>query len=270
MIFLQSKAQGSTNLKLNKTYSKVLNNESITLRFPQKKTIKLDSFTVAIDSSQLSFLKDFSLLDNNELIRNYKRHVFSGSKTRTISQFLGPIVILIDEKLPQEIKSSFINFIEDIPEIENLKFSFTKNLEDANYFIDIVDNEVSAYSKDDFNALDEQEILNDTFSQMTYKLYANKNNKFISCHYKISPSIINDSLFLTKLKKGFFSSLGGFYESYRAPKESFLNSKTDINNVYLSDYDIMVLKYHYKHLYQFSINSNGFDTLINFRKQLIN
>jgi len=117
--------------------------------FPKKETIAIDTTVVKIDSSQLHFLKDFSILDNTSFIKNYKKHVFKSSKIRKINQFAAPIVIYIDKKLPKKVISDFTDFINDIPKIKNLEFSITNDIDNANYFIEVLNTEVSAFTKND-------------------------------------------------------------------------------------------------------------------------
>ena len=262
-------SQNEKNIKLKKSFRITKTDRSVNLKFPEKQTITLDTTIIEIDSSQLSFLKDFSLLDNKNLVKRYKWHAFRHYKNRNITQIIGPLVIFIDSDLPKNVKSEFIKFIKDIPKINNLSFAFTNDFEKANYFIDVMDNEVSSYSYEEKLELSEAEIKDITFSQMTYKFYANNDHKLLSCHFKISRSIINDDLFLIKLKKGFFRSLGNFFESKYAPKESILYNKPIIETKYITDYDIMMLKYHYQHLYDFKVDSEIFDSLIILRKKII-
>lgn len=270
IISLQALAQDSEVIKLKKTYTKISSLDSITLKHPEKKIIALNTFIVTIDSSQLNFLKDFSLLDNVKLVKKYKFHAFGYDKKRTLGQIKGPIVIYMDKLFSKDIKSKFITFIEDIPEIKNLNFSFTNDIEKANYFIDVLDSDVDFFTEKQKSEISDEDFKNDTFSEMTYKFYANNDSKFISCHFQINKSILKDELFLTKLKKGFFRSLGSFFESKHAPKASLLYKKPILENEYLSDYDIIMLKFHYNHLYSFRVNSEVFDSLINMRKKLAN
>ncbi|WP_034059102.1 hypothetical protein [Lacinutrix jangbogonensis] len=268
IISIQVFSQEESIIKLKKSYRIANSNKSITLRFPKKTTITLDTTIVEIDSSQLNFLKDFSLLDNTNFTRKYKWHAFGRYENRNITQIIGPVYIFLDEDLPKNIKLKFIAFIEDIPAIDNLSFSFTDDFEKANYFIDVLDIDVSAFTQKQKTELTENEMINDTFSEMTYKFYANENSKLISCHYKINRSIINDASFLIKLKKGFFRSLGNFFESKYAPKVSLLYNKPSSEIEFVTDYDIIMLKYHYQYLYNFKVNLGQFDTLIELRKQL--
>lgn len=270
IISFQALAQDSEVIKFKKKYTKISNAGSTTIRHPKKKVVIIDTFIVAIDSSQLNFLKDFSLLDNKKLVKKYKFHAFGYNKKRTLSQINSPVVIYMDELFPKTIKSKFVTFIKDIPEIKNLNFSFTNDIEKANYFIDILDRDVDFFTKKQLLEISDEDFKNDTFSEMSYKFYANNDSKFISCHFQINKSILNEELFLTKFKKGFFRSLGSFFESKYAPKSSLLYKKPILDNEYLSDYDIIMLKFHYEHLYDFKVNLKTFNALISLRKQITN
>ncbi|WP_375241966.1 hypothetical protein [Lacinutrix sp.] len=180
-------SQNEDIITLNKSYEISSTDKTLTVMFPKKETIAIDTTVVKIYSSQLHFLKDFSILDNTSFIKNYKKHVFKSSKIRKINQFAAPIVIYIDKKLPKKVISDFTDFINDIPKIKNLEFSITNDIDNANYFIEVLNTEVSAFTNKHKEDLDEDAIKNYTFSRMTYKMYNNSNNKFISCHYKISP-----------------------------------------------------------------------------------
>lgn len=264
--FSQLFSQNENNIELRKSYKIIENANSLILSFPDKKTISIDTLELKIDSSQLDFVKSFDLLDNKKLVKRYKFHAFGYNKKRTLGQITGPIVIYMDKDFPKAIKTKFIGFIEAIPKIKNLNFSFTKDIDNANYFIDILDEDVSFYTKEQKENLTTEEYNNETFSEMSYELYANRNSKYNSCYFRINKSYINDTLLLTKLKKGFLRSLGNFFESSYAPETSLLHKKPIMENEYMSDYDVLMLKYHYQHLYDFKVNLKTFDAFVKMRQ----
>mgnify|MGYP006906442976 FL=1 len=66
-------SQNEDIITLNKSYEISSTDKTLTVMFPKKETIAIDTTVVKIDSFQLHFLKDFSILDNTSFIKNYKK-----------------------------------------------------------------------------------------------------------------------------------------------------------------------------------------------------
>lgn len=256
LLFAQEK---KFQLNLRKDYSKIIKTITPKSSLRNTKSIIVDSSFAIIDTSYFHFFKNFKAFNNN--IHNYhKDHAFN-SININLKHFKVPVVIFFDRGFSKNQINNFKKFVLSFPKIENLEISFTKDIEKANYFFDIVNYNVSAYKKEQ---IEEYETYADksklTFLNMAFTNLQDLNNKLISCHYLINESILNDSDFLSKLKKGFYISLARLNPKPIAPNQSILGLGFNENNI-LSSYDGQMLKFHYELMYDFKINIETFEFL---------
>ena len=78
------------------------------------------------------------------LYRQYLKSVFyysdkDSEKVYRLKQWIDNVVIYFDKNIPKQVKREIIQFYLNMPKIENLDLSFTNNIEEANYFVKLVD-----------------------------------------------------------------------------------------------------------------------------------
>ncbi|WP_375239956.1 hypothetical protein [Aurantibacter sp.] len=226
--------------------------------FPVKKTISTDS--LIINKQVLNFNKDLFLKDSF-LINRYKFHAFGYKPDRYLYQWNCPINIYFDKLIPKNIINDFTDYINGFNSIPNLKISITTNIEDANYYFKVYEADISAYSKEVLNSLNNEESKTKLYTKITYDLNQNKNKKYYNGILKISKSELSNKYLSSKLKIIFYLSLTHFYRSDKAEKNSILNKETILVDE-LSDYDIILLKSHYNQIYPVKINYKNFINLL--------
>jgi hypothetical protein len=251
---LNAQSELKVNLPLSHSLTKTSKN------YGKLKGIKIDSVVTKVDSTLFNRLEDFTFFENKILLRKYKFHVFGFEDNKSIQQWVVPIKIYFDPLIDKSIIKGFENFIAPFNTIKNLDITIVNDLNDATYFFKVMEKEISAYSKKNIEnySLDERENL--TFNLMTYHLNVKSNNQIYSCTFKISPEELENSLFLNKLKKGFYFSLNRFYSSSQAEKYSILNTETEILNA-ISDYDLAMLQIHYQYVFKTPIYLKQFKYL---------
>ena len=233
------------------------------------KTILVDSVVTKVDSLLFNKLETFTFFENNYLLNKYKFHVFGYKENKSIQQWIVPIKIYFDPLIEKTIIEEFKKYIVPYNNIKNLNISIVNNLDEANYYFKVLDKPVSAFSKEDSKDLSLEEKKSLTFSQMTYHLNVNTLEQFYSCTFKISASELNNDLFLSKLKKGFYLSLNRFYSSSKAEKFSILNNNTE--KIYtISDYDLAMLQIHYSYIFKMPVFLKQFENLQEIYKTLKN
>ena len=72
-------------------------------------------------------------------------------------------MLYLDKNIPKNVRKRFTSFFSQIDGIENLSVSFTKNINDSNYLIKLVDEPVNGYG-DDFEFENEEEKNNYIFT----------------------------------------------------------------------------------------------------------
>lgn len=219
--------------------------------------VEVDSTFFIKNKDSLLFLNEFKYFNDKKLFDNYFISVFS-KKNATIQQFIVPIVIYLDTKIPKNITLEYKTFVNNIPKIKNLDITFTDKKEEANYLLTVADKDFYGISKKSLNNFDDQDHDKLTFLKMSSTNINDYNNKTYAYILKISPSILKEKQTIHKLKKAFFQSLGNFnILSYGAPEGSALDfNTTEINNLITED--IQLLKMHYHHIYNFKVNANNF------------
>jgi len=222
-----------------------------------KQEVKIDTTVFVENPKELDFLNDYHYFDNKELFDNYIISVFS-RKNAILHQFVVPIVIYLDPKIPQNTSKEYKVFVNTFPTIKNLDISFTSNRDEANYLLSVSEKEVSGVSKKFLNELIEEEHKKIVFLNMTYTLFNDNNKNSYAYHLKISQSILEKANTISKLKKAFFLSLGNFNVlSYGAPSGSVMDFETTKIDK-LIDEDIQVLKMHYHHIFDYKLDVNNF------------
>ncbi len=212
----------------------------------------------------LSHLTD-SLFSNRKLLNRYQSAVFNytnanSKKPRILKQWNCPVIIYIDKNLPRNVRKDFKNFYTRFNGIENLDIQFTNNLENANYFIQVVNENVNGYNSD-FEFDSEEEKINFLFTGATFNLQTDANYKLYSGILKINIEGKNEIQLLKQLKQLFYFSLGQFSYSFIDNPENLLsNSYVDSDSI--SDFNLYLLKIHYKIIYDEKINGTTFKDLI--------
>ncbi|QXP59084.1 hypothetical protein [Olleya sp. HaHaR_3_96] len=245
-----------TNFCFAQTINSSLNlREKVTLEVIKEndRNTKKDTTYLKTPPNKLSFINQFDYLLNESLTSNYINAIFS-SKNSSIQQFSKPIKIYIDPNIEKSLREEFIGYINDIPTIKNLSISFVNSLDDSNYYIKIANKNFNGISKKVLNKFTEAERKNLIFEKISRINFNDNNQNTYACLLTLSPSIFQDDNMMTKLKKAFFISLGNFNVlTYGAPNGSVLNIKTTQINRLNKD-DILLLKMHYFHIYDFKVD----------------
>lgn len=220
----------------------------------------------------LSFLKDTSYSDK-KIIRDYQNSLFRYSHENSknviiLKQWNSPIVIYLDKELPKKVRKQFESFFSQVKGIDNLNISFTKDIEKANYYIKVVDEPVNGY-KDDYEFESEEERNEFVFTGANYNLLTDNNAKFYSGILEINPESKDEFQMLKQLKQLFFFSLGQFTLNYYSSQENRLRSDSYNNSEHISDYDLDLLRIHYKIIYDRKINGTTFQNLMKIAKDQI-
>lgn len=134
------------------------------------KFVVLDNDTLYVKYDKyddLSFLNSASKEDKKNLI-DYESIIFqytdeNSKKPMILKQWNCPIVLYLDKNIPKNVRKCFTSFFSQIDGIENLSVSFTKNINDSNYLIKLVDEPVNGYG-DDFEFENEEEKNNYIFT----------------------------------------------------------------------------------------------------------
>ena len=214
---------------------------------------RIDSTLTKVDSSQLDFLKNHKLFDNRELYNSYLKHTLHYGKKPYLKQWIVPVKLFFDENLDASTVNDFKTFLRSFESINNLSISIVDDLESANYYIKIAKKEVSAYTREKLDELDENERNTFPYVKMTYKSFSDNNNKLTSCTLSISPSALREKSLNDNLKKVFFYSLTQFRPNNKTPEGSILNPiSTDIK--FLTEYDLSLINMHYSHIYNFKVD----------------
>ena len=261
----------STDLKplLKTDYTIKKNVDTLHVKYPLHANVTRDKTIKSKDTTALSFVKDFDLFKNNYFLRHYKSLIFKQDSSAIIYQWKEPIVVYFDHNIPQEITKNISQFILSIPEIDNLNITISKDINKANYYIKIANQEVSALTNKQKAEAPKDLIKTYPFSKIIYDWNGDYNYKMYSGVLQISPSYINDPQLLDDLKKVFFISLIQS-KGYRVYDNTSILSSSNSNFSTLGAMDIVLLKYHYKNLYKFKVDYTVFSALENYYKQLAN
>ncbi|PSG88073.1 hypothetical protein [Aurantibacter aestuarii] len=256
LFFSHSNAQIELDIILPVNYSIHKNKKDV----GKNNEIAVDSVVSNIDSTLYKNLKNFTFFDNKRLLKKYSFHTFGYSDNKSIQQWIVPIRVYFDPLIDKSIVSNFKRFIIPFSSIENLDISVVDDINKANYYFKVFDKEISAFTHEDLKdfSLEEKKTL--TFSLMTYNLNVKSNNQIYSCIFKISSKELENPLFLSKLKKGFYLSLNRFYSSSLAENYSILNKNTEYVEE-VSDYDLAMLKIHYHYIFKTPVYLNQFEIL---------
>ena len=230
---------------------------TITTNHENANSTKKDSTYIKVYPEKLDFIYQFDYLLNQSLTSNYINATFS-RKNSIIQQFSKPIKIYIDPNLKKNLKEEFVAFIKDIPEIKNLSISFVNTLDDSNYYIKIADKNFQGISQKTLKNYPEEERKNLIFEKISRINFNDNNHNSYACLLTLSPSIFEDDNMMTKLKKAFFITISNFSVlTYGAPNGSVLDFKTKTIDR-LNEDDILLLKMHYFHIYDFKVDFKAF------------
>lgn len=181
---------------------------------------------------------DFSKIDS-KYSNAYRSHVYTFDKdyeNRLIPKHWGrPIVIYLDKKIPKEVRKDFIFFVSLIPKHQNLKISFTKNYDKANYYIKNTNELIG-------------NITTDSLPEITYNLITDNTFKMIGGVLKMNCKLLG-SLENNKklLRQYFFLSLSQFCFMNSIESENSLLSKKYILSNSISNYDLVLFMTHYNY-----------------------
>lgn len=227
--------------------------------------LKTDTLYVKYNTyNDLSHLSD-TLTANKKFLNKYLYTIFRltdeySEKPLIIKQWNCPIIVYIDKNLPRNVRKGFQNFYSQLNGIENLEIVFTNKLENANYYIKVVDQEANGYSSN-FEFKSEEEKNDFMFTGATYILKKDANSKLYSCILKINIEGKNEIQLLKQLKQVFYFTLGQFSYTYRENPDSLLGNSY-IDSERMGDFDLYLLKTHYKIIYDEKINGTKFKKLI--------
>lgn len=226
----------------------------------------IDTTILVNDSNKFEFINTFDNLSNYDIVNNYRDAVFS-IKNSTIRQFIEPIQIYIDDRIPKEIRKEFKVFVDAIPNIENLSITFVNKLNESNYYINLAEKDFIGISPDILKNYTNEERENLVFEKIKQTCLYDMNTNIYGCRLDVNTSILNDKNVLTKLKKAFFISLGNFTViTSGMPKGSVLDFRTHSIDR-LSEDDILLLKMHYFHIYDFKVDSKTFTNFVRLNKK---
>ena len=197
---------------------------------------------------------------NLKLLKVYKNLVFQNKKERELRQWNSSIIIYFDKKIPKNVIENFITFYSQLSQVKNLKISFTKKIEKANYYIKSTNEVINSYSEDyEFKSEDERKT--SILTGGTYNINTDENNILYSGVLTVNMINKKNSVLLKQIKQLFFMSLGSFCISNRLDKNSLLSKKYEKVD-YISKKDISLLKIHYHNIYDQRIDRVIFNKLI--------
>lgn len=181
---------------------------------------------------------DFSKIDS-KYSYTYRTHVYSFEKdyeTRLTPKHWGrPVVIYLDKKIPKEVRKDFMFFVSLLPKHPNLKISFTKKRNEANYYIKNT-NEFIGNQK------------SDSLPQITYNLITDNTYKMIGGVLKMNCQSLGATENQKKiLRQYFFVSLCQFCFRNNIESENSLLSRKYVLSDTLANYDMVLFITHYNH-----------------------
>ena len=203
-------------------------------------------------NNKKSFLIDF---ENKQDYLYYKSIVFPYSKKGPLMQWKSEIKIYMNENIDKYIRKNFKNFIKSFPAIKNLKISLVKDIEDANYYITTTSQLKSIYTD---QKLTDKELKNKLYYNFYYTI-ERKGSSFKSCIFEFDPNKIFDrKVFLRKMKKVFFNTLGQFMTRTFYRDETSLLSRRDSITDYITSFDKKILNYHYQNICNYKVYRKDF------------
>lgn len=181
---------------------------------------------------------------------DYRCHIYTYEENKKISiprHWGKPIVVYLDKNLSKELRDDFIYFISLIPENQNLKISYTKNINESNYYIKKTNEIITS------NCLD-------SLHHITYRLITDNSYKNIGGVLKINPDLFES---ITEQKKSlrqfFFLSLGQFSLRNEKKEENSIMTKYYQLSNELSNYDKVILTTHYNYYNKFPLTFDEFN-----------
>lgn len=248
-IVLLGQAQTKTKHTLRKRYITI---EDYQKRYNKPLTKKDSLNMIEKDGFKLVLIED-----SNDVVKNgksvpyeYKDSTFLAQYTKigfthrnntysdstTSKYWKQPIKLFFDKNIPNKTKKSFVKFAKNIiSQVDSLSVLTVNKIEDSNYII--------YYS----NGYNYESNLNNSKNSDYYIYWKNKGSKIYKGAIKINKDkLFNETLRLNKMKSHFILSLGYFSYNKTLDCENFFSGCYQ-NEVYLSDFDLEILKYHYSY-----------------------
>ncbi|MDC9723978.1 MAG: hypothetical protein PSN34_14565 [Urechidicola sp.] len=218
-----------------KNYTELLTkNDTLSFKFNENDTLVLlknyisKGVYVPYEFKDSTFLKYYK-----KIAFNHPKGVYS-ENTKS-KYWKDDIRIYFSKSVSRHVKRELLKFTEEISSnIDSLKISQVKKIEDSNYII---------YYKGDYEY--ENRLKNKTKS--TYYMYWNGRNQIYKNTIKIvEEGLFNDELKLLKMKNLFLQSLGRFKFVDEFGCENYF-ANCGSNNKHFTTLDFEILKYHYSY-----------------------
>ena len=150
-----------------------------------------------------------------------------------------PIKIYFDDAFDKNLQKTIIDAANNLSsQIDSLKITFVKNIEESNYIIyEMLDENSTKYSFD---------IKNNQF--IDYYMKWNKGKIYeakLELNLQKYPTISKE-ITANYLLQNFYQTLGRFFTTEKVPCNSMF-SICNRNNKVLSEYDLEIIKYHYSY-----------------------
>lgn len=168
----------------------------------------------------------------------YMKYIKPQAKFKTkMKLWKDEIKIFFPKKTDKKIKKSLIKFSKTLSkEVDSLKISVVKNIEDSNYII---------YQLDDKNNFKYEPKIKDSI--IGYYTYWNNKGELNNCRLQIDLRKYKSLDKAIELAKNyFFRSLGYFSSTRLLDKEALLSYKY-ASNKKITEIDLEILKYHYSY-----------------------
>jgi hypothetical protein len=238
--------------------------EIITSRKNILKTKDTTLYIKNTDKTDLTFLCKNNYKEE-KIFSTYNYSVFQYSrkvknKFLYINQWNTHIIVFFDKEISKNLIKRFKLYFNQLKNIKNLKISYTKDIENANYYFKVTNEKVSGFGKKyKFKKGFKKDI--HPFYNMTYKLLTDKNNKFYSCITQINrQELQNNTLAFKKIKQLFYLSLGNFVIKKYGIDYSLISLKYSDEET-ISEHDLDFLKIHYGKIYEQKVDLKTFEKL---------
>lgn len=239
-----------------------------------KNSFKIET-NASLNKDSLVIVKEKTVINQHYLDyqNDYKTHYrymttvfyYTDSKsnhTYYTKQWHSPIIIYLDKKIDNELRKSFIAFLTNYKNINNLEIAITKNIDKANYLIRPSN---AAFKAKTYSFKNEIDKSNFVFNNGNYTIIPGGNQSIKGCILELNTDK-NSELVKKNLNQLFFLSLGRFFViPYDTNETSFVSQNYQAQNT-LSELDLKILKIHYNHIYDYPINRDTFLKLVSSKK----
>lgn len=194
------------------------------------------------------------VFDSEDDANEYMMTIFHHRNAKYLKQWKEEVTVFISKELKPEILKKFKAFVQSFPQLKNFKVSIVKDKKLANYFIKTTSDFKSIH---DGKGYSEKQKRESNYYNLNYKIRA-VGSGFKSCILTFDPKrIYDDKVFLKQLKVVFFTTMGQFQQDSWRRNMSILNYRNDDVHQ-LTDFDLRLLRYHYQHIFNESIEAIDF------------